>query len=195
MKERLQTIRQNKNIKTLGSIITAILCIGLVWLFFATFKAHQVSGQSMAPTFANHDRLLIHKKQLPSRYAIVTFAPKDKPKESYVKRVIGLPGDSIQLDGNAVYLTPKNTTRRIEPINATTVASEITDETFKILVSIEIMRQLQSLKTIPEGQYFVLGDNREHSTDSRHLGLIDAKQIEGTVVFRYGPLSRVGTIH
>lgn len=156
----------------------------LLGLFFFQFGSHRVDGRSMAPTFQTNDRILFHKHQRPERYAIVTFIPADAPDESYVKRVIGLPGDPLRVVGTALYLLPKETGQELPTTEA---LSSLPDGTIKLTVSEETAHSLADLTEIPADQYFVLGDNRSHSTDSRVFGLIRQDQIEGVVVSRYYP--------
>ncbi|OEG15355.1 signal peptidase I [Enterococcus quebecensis] len=150
----------------------------------------------MLPTLKNNDRLLVMKGEYPSRYNLITFVPKNKEKESYIKRVLGLPGDRIWLDQNNLYINHQMSSSNLTPENESALlGSELPDGTLKVRVSWEVAAKLQGISSIPEHQYFVLGDNRRHSTDSRQLGLIDFKQIEGVVRFRYYPLDRLGSIN
>ncbi|WP_336577016.1 signal peptidase I [Candidatus Enterococcus mansonii] len=171
------------------------LFICLCVLFFVKIATHRVSGVSMMPTLENKDYLFIIKGKKPSRYSLVTFAPKKHSADSYVKRILGLPGDRIWLDKNTVYLNHQMAQSNPTPENELQLSgSDLPDGTLKVRVTWEVASKLQGLEKIPEGQYFVLGDNRNHSNDSRHLGLIDQKQIEGVVSFRYYPLNRIGLI-
>lgn len=167
-----------------------LLLFGLV-LFFQGCVTHQVEGQSMAPTFQSGDRIIVAKKQEIKRYNIVTFEPAGIPGESYVKRVIGLPGDWLSVEGTALFLLPKESGAEAEdPLSA-----GIADGTIKITVSEEVAQTLESHDKIPDKQYLVLGDNRLHSDDSRVFGLVDEKQIEGVVMYRYYPFSKSGFLH
>ncbi|OJG26536.1 signal peptidase I [Enterococcus caccae] len=135
------------------------------------------------------------KNAEPTRYSLITFQPREKKYESYVKRVIGLPGDRIWLDQNTVYLNFQMAESNPTPPNEEHLSGvDLPDGTLKIRVSWEVAAQLEGLSTIPKDQFFVLGDNRRHSTDSRELGLIDKNKIEGVVTFRYYPLNRLGLI-
>ena len=99
-------------------------------------------------------------------------------KRSYIKRVIGLPGDHIYISENGeVYINDKLLE---EPYLVDGLKTPITGNYYDI--------------QIPEGYYFVMGDNREGSKDSRELGLIPAEKIEGKVVLRIWPLNKIGKI-
>lgn len=170
-----------------------VLFLGI--LFLIKIKPHQVSGESMMPTLENGDRLFILKNEDPQRYSVITFEPKGNKDESYIKRVIGMPGDRIWLDQNTVYLNSQMAETNPTPPNEENLSGvELPDGTLKVRVDWEIAAELEGLSTIPADHYFVLGDNRRHSTDSREMGLIDQDQVEGVVKFRYFPFNRLGTI-
>lgn len=171
-------------------LVFAACCI----LFLIHIRTHVVDGQSMAPTFANGDRIFINKGEMPSRNDIITFEPKDKPGESYVKRVIGLPGDTIWLDGNKLFLNYRMSEEELSIIGTDKLARDLPDGTLKINISVLVQNQLTGLTKIPKNCYFVLGDNSKHSTDSRVLGFVKDEQIEGVVQFRYFPLNKMGFI-
>ncbi len=186
--------RLKYKLKLMKNILMA--CIVLVCIFFLiTLKTHRVSGVSMAPTFANKDRIVVTKGKTPSRLDIVTFSPKDKPKDSYVKRVVGLPGDTIWLEENKLFINHQIKEGTKAPVSNTDKrAIDLPDGTIKINVSVDVMNQLAGLTKIPKNHYFLLGDNRNHSTDSRMMGLIEENQIEGVVSFRYYPLNKFGFV-
>ncbi|WP_348921572.1 signal peptidase I [Enterococcus rotai] len=188
----------NKQKKRWGKNVIAnlffVFFIALCLIMLLTTRTHLVDGNSMLPTFENRDRMIVSKTARIERYDVVTFEPKDQRGKSYVKRIIGLPGDVIWLDGTNLYLNhqlrePMNSRRKV--VNQT----DIPDGTLKINLSQGTARSLEGLTRIPETKYFVLGDNRNNSRDSRAIGLIDAKQIEGVAVYRYYPFTRMGMIH
>ncbi|MBO0466146.1 signal peptidase I [Enterococcus plantarum] len=159
------------------SIILVLILISI--LFFVFLRTHQVSGNSMLPTLNDGDKILVWKGRVPKRFTIITLEPMDNPQESYVKRVIGMPGDKLDLKGNSLrisYLT--NKVEEYEEINVTDGVAMI----------------LEGQNEIPMDKYFVLGDNRSHSNDSRSMGLINRTQIEGVVGWRYYPFNRIGHI-
>ncbi|MGX7439325.1 signal peptidase I [Enterococcus caccae] len=190
-----QESRSKKNIGIVLRRISFLLVLLLSIIFLVKIKPHVVSGESMLPTLRNKDRLFSMKNAEPTRYSLITFQPREKKYESYVKRVIGLPGDRIWLDQNTVYLNFQMAESNPTPPNEEHLSGvDLPDGTLKIRVSWEVAAQLEGLSTIPKDQFFVLGDNRRHSTDSRELGLIDKNKIEGVVTFRYYPLNRLGLI-
>lgn len=169
------------------------LCLFLGILFLIKVTPHVVDGSSMFPTLENGDRIFVNKGELPKRYSIVTLDPLKKKKESYVKRVIGLPGDYIWIEGTSLFLNQEKSTISIE--ERSSKASQLPDGTIKITVNKEVAQQMKEMKQIPKDSYFVLGDNRNHSNDSRAFGLVSAKQIEGVASYRYYPFTRLGQLH
>lgn len=154
-----------------------------------------VSGESMVPTLQTGDRLFVSKNEVPNRYSLITFQPREQKQESYVKRVMGLPGDCIWLDKNTLYLNYQMAPSNPTPQNDWNLSGvDLPDGTLKVRVTWEVAAQLEGLSSIPDNHFFVLGDNRAHSTDSRQLGLIDGEKIEGVVKFRYYPFNRLGPI-
>ncbi|WP_086350797.1 signal peptidase I [Candidatus Enterococcus clewellii] len=158
---------------------------GILFFLFA-FQKHTVDGVSMAPTLKDGDRIIIQRTQELQRYNLITFEPKDQPGKSFVKRVIGLPGDAIRVGENTLYL---NGDQSFSPDT-----DDLPDGTLKVSIAYEVQYALTGLTEIPEDHYFVLGDNRIQSNDSRSFGLISKKQIEGIVVFRYFPFASIGLL-
>jgi signal peptidase I len=105
----------------------------------------------------------------------VFWYPHD-PSKSYIKRVIGLPGDRVKIEEGRVYVNGK---AMEEPY----VPDEYRD------------RQSREEKVLPAGEYFVLGDHRSSSNDSRAWGNVDRKLIYGKAVFVYWPLDKMGRVH
>ncbi len=169
--------------------LVALCILGLLQI-----KTHRVDGRSMLPTLQNNDRIIVKKGQSPNRYDLITFDPEIPEESSYVKRVIGMPGDQLWTDQTGVYLRPKQADVWND-VNDQLTAFQLPDSTLKLTVSEEVARKLRNISVIPEGSYFVLGDNRNASKDSRHFGLVEAEQIEGTVVCRFYPFDRAGRIN
>ena len=146
----------------------------MVILRFFVFSVYTVEGQSMDYTFTEGDRIIGVKHSHIDRFDIVTFhAPGDK---LYVKRVIGLPGDQIRYQDDQLYI---NDLPYEEPYLAQKQAETLGNFTRDFEPAI-----------VPEGYYFVLGDNRRNSTDSRQLGFIETSQLDAEVKFRIWPLDQ-----
>jgi len=123
-----------------------------------------VKGDSMNPTLKNNDLLLYSKiNNNYSRFDIVIMKIDNK---YYIKRIIGLPGETIEYKDDKLL-----------------VNKEIVDEPFNTTKTSDFtLNQICSYEIIPENKYFVLGDNRENSYDSRNYGLVDASNIKGKII-------------
>ena len=145
-------------------IIFISLIIGISIRMFL-FEVVQVDGLSMYPTYSNEQHLGIIKNFYSIEHGdIVIFNSHDSQDNVYVKRVIGLPNDHLQIKDNRIYINDK-------------IIKE--DYLSKFVVTegdIDI--------TIPENEYFVLGDNRTQSKDSRIIGTIKKEDIKGEVLFK-----------
>lgn len=142
----------------------------------------QVSGNSMNPTLQHKDNLLIDKISYrfndPKRFDIIVFEYLEEPGTHYVKRIIGLPGETIQIKDSLIY-----------------VNGEVLEEHFG--AEAMIMEGIAKDEiTLGEDEYFVLGDNRNHSKDSRDelVGAVKKDQIIGKVWIRIWPLSSFGKV-
>ncbi len=162
------------------AIVFALAIFVIVYLFL--FQPNQVKGSSMYPTFKDGEYILTDKISYrigdPARYDVVVFkSPKDQDVD-FIKRVIGLPGETVRVEGGKTYLNNK---LLAEPYLASNVYT----------AGGLFLRDGQTL-TIPEGEYFVMGDNRPHSSDSREWGLVTKDEFIGKVFFRYFPFDRFG---
>ena len=125
-------------------------------------------GKAMMPSFNNGDKILVDKnlKDL-KRGEVITFLyPKDRTK-SYIKRIIGLPGETIEIREGKTY------------INGQVLDEPYVDETFNQ------SKPSFPPRKVPEYQYFVMGDNRDNSSDSRYWGTLDEKLITGKYYTTY----------
>lgn len=153
-----------------------ILIIGLVLLigiFVISFQ--QVVGPSMKGTFEEKDvvmvsKLIYHFRE-PKRGEVVTLSKKEKVM---IKRIIGLPGETISFKDHQLYVNGK--AYKDEYANTPTADFELST---------------LGVDKIPEGYYFVLGDNRENSDDSRTYGLISKDEIIGRVFIRVFPFTKI----
>ena len=152
------------------------LIIIVVVVFIRTFIATpvRVDGSSMVPTLKNNDILILNK--LARNYKRFDIVVVRAHNAKLVKRIIGLPGESIEYKDNKLYIDGK----KIED-----VTPEETDD-----FSLE---ELYGMKKIPDGYYFVMGDNRDGSSDSRdyRIGLIKKENILGKTILRLWPLNKI----
>ncbi|MER1984739.1 MAG: signal peptidase I [Solibacillus sp.] len=146
-----------------------------------------VDGESMMPTLEDGDRMVVNKIGYtigsPDRFDIVVFhAPEQK---DYIKRIIGLPGDYVEYINDQLY------------INGEAIAEPYLDEYRAEIVEGTLTGDFSlkdidpSLDAIPKGYVLVLGDNRRFSKDSRHIGLVDQKEIIGNTNLIFWPLSEI----
>ncbi len=157
----------------------------VVYLFL--LQPHQVSGQSMEPTFQTSDYLLTDKVSYrvgtPKRGDVVVFhAPANANCPSgtgcdYIKRIIGLPGESVVVkDNDGIYINGKKLPEPYIPKDYITLSNTYTAN--------------ERVVTLNQNEYFVSGDNRMHSSDSRTWGPITQDEIVGRAFFRYWPLTK-----
>lgn len=140
-----------------------------------------VDGESMETAFQNKDYLITEKVsyhfRAPQRGEVIIFNPPDRPSENYIKRIIGLPGEQITIKDGSVY------------VNGERILEEYLSDSEKTLVS---QKEGYSI-TLSSDEYFVLGDNRSHSRDSREIGPIPKQNIVGRVWFRLLPINHLAT--
>lgn len=160
--------------------IIVFLVIGLILIFIVAFQT--VAGNSMNPTLKDGQVVLVSKLPFsPKRNEIILFKSSGK---SYVKRVIGLPGEKVEYMDGILYINEI-------PFKETYLSEDI--ETYNFLFSDVCGNDLCPKGVIPEDKYFVMGDNRQESTDSRDpkIGLISKKEIDGKVLYSIYPLGSV----
>ena len=162
-----------KLIKELIPYVVIVLVVVLIRTFIIT--PVRVNGESMEGTLHDGDILLLEKYDTDYERFDVIVAKYNG--EKLVKRVIGLPGDTVEYQNNILY------------INGEKVDESFTDEKTEDFS----LKQLGYDK-IPEGYYFIVGDNRDDSLDSRCLGLFKKDNIEGKVIFRIFPFNNFGKI-
>jgi signal peptidase I len=166
-------------------------------------EAFFCASDSMSPTLQTGDRFLVNKllqRQLPKRGDVVVFLTPSNREQRWVKRVIALPGDTVSMQGNEVYVNGKKLEHRPVPISDQAAddrgASEVVYETAgEITYRIQQksnapMAGMYAETKVPPGHCFVLGDNRDRSKDSRHFGFIPLGDILGNAQYLYWPSSR-----
>lgn len=184
--------KNNKNTTFVSELISTLkYIVGILIVFFIVnqflFAPVMVDGDSMEPTLTNGDYLLLNKFSDIERFDIVVFPPPDKEDTQYVKRVIGLPGDTIEYREDVLYVNGEETEQSFLTDSSAENESIYLSGDFTLLT-------LLGVETVPEGQYFVLGDNRLNSRDSRSFGFIDEESVLGKVSFRYWPMEEIGAV-
>lgn len=159
----------------LVSVVIAILVILFV------YQPVKVEGTSMMPSLEDQERIFINKfiyrfkmGEIQRGDMVVFWYPND-PSKSYIKRVIGLPGDIVEIDHGEVRVNR-------QPLQEDYVPQAYRDS------------QSYEQKTVPPDEYFVLGDHRNSSNDSRNWGPVHRRHIYGKAVFIYWPLAKLGLI-
>lgn len=171
--------KNNNLLEWVDSLTLALLVIVLIFTFGV--RSCMVDGSSMNPGLVNGEKLVITSLPYQPRYEDVVVIDNYTPHgKTLVKRVIGLPGDTIDIDfeQGIVY---RNGEALEEPYTAEpTYLAE--DKTFPV--------------TVPAGNIFVMGDNRNHSLDSRSedVGFIDIRDVLGKALFRLFPLNKAGVV-
>ena len=168
----------------LGYILYILVIIGLTWMI-VTFVGQRtrVSGQSMETTLQDGDNLIVDKISYrfhdPSRYDIIVFPYKYEENTFYIKRIIGLPGEIVQVKDGYTYINGKKLTSDI-------YGREVMDEPGIAEEPIKL----------GSDEYFVLGDNRNHSQDSRdrYVGVLKRSDLLGRAFIRIYPLNKFGVI-
>lgn len=163
----------------LRDLILAILIAAVVIIF--VYQPVKVEGTSMMPTLTDQERIFVNKffyrfglGEIQRSDLVVFFYPND-PEKSYIKRVIGLPGDVVEI------------TRGTVQVNGRTLREDYVPPEYRDYSSMPPRK-------VPADHYFVLGDRRISSNDSRNWGTVPRHSIYGKAVFVYWPLDRLGPV-
>ncbi|NLJ94642.1 MAG: signal peptidase I [Clostridiaceae bacterium] len=191
MTKKISALNEEKNynessdkILILLEWLRTFLFVILIGLFLTVFVIQRniIQGPSMEPTLYNKDQIFVEKI---SKYFsiergdIITLSDSETANQEtlLIKRVIGLPGENIKIESGQVYIND-------ELLRETYLADGVktyTDETLDI-----------SEITLAENEYFVLGDNRPVSKDSRRIGPINKNQIIGKLLIKFYPFNEIG---
>lgn len=152
-------------------IITLVLALCIFFAVHFTIQSAEVDGISMEPNFQNGQRLLVVKAVYwfgePNRGDVIIFPSQTQPDENLIKRVVGLPGETVEVKEGQVYIDGS-------PLEEPYI--------------VEALEREYPATQVPEGSYFVMGDNRNHSNDSRSWGPVPAEDVIGKVWLCYWPL-------
>jgi signal peptidase I len=162
-------------------VFSVLIAVVLIVFIYQPVK---VEGTSMMPALTDQERIFINKftyrfglGDVQRGDTVVFWYPQDVSK-SYIKRVIGVPGDRIRIDGGQVYVNGAALSENYVPADERDYSS---------------WRDAQE-QTVPDGKYFVLGDHRNQSSDSRMWGYVPRENIYGKAVFVYWPLEKMGRV-
>lgn len=164
------------------TFVIALAMFVLMYLFL--FQPHQVKGNSMYPNFHDQEYLLTDKITYrlsePQRGDVIVFKAPMHEEYDYIKRIIGLPGDTIKVEDCHIFVNNQKLEENYLENDLCTSAGR-TWQTDKEI-------------TLSKDEYFVAGDNRPYSSDSRDWGTVPEGNIVGKVWLRYWPLNRAGII-
>ncbi|MDR3411197.1 MAG: signal peptidase I [Formivibrio sp.] len=157
-----------------------VSAIASVLIITFLYQPVRVEGTSMLPRLEDRDRLFINKfvyriSAIERGDVVVFHYPRD-PEKSYIKRVIALPGDKLRIDHGNVWVNGKK-------LNEPYVPEEFQDT-----------RSVAEMK-VPQGTYYMMGDHRSISSDSREFGPVERSLIYGKAVFIYWPARDAGVVH
>ena len=158
-----------KVIKEVIPYIVIVVVVVLIRTFIIT--PVRVDGDSMKNTLKNGDILLLYKLSSINRFDIIVL-DEEKDNEKIIKRVIGLPGETVAIKKGKIYINDK-------VIDDEYAYGETSD---------------YNKVTLRDDEYFILGDNRLISKDSRYFGPIKDNEIKGKIVFRLFPFTKIGTV-
>ncbi len=166
--------------ETLTFLILAVIIVVPIRLFIA--QPFVVEGASMHPTFESSDYLvvdeLVYRFHAPKRGEVIVFRLPGDPNKFLIKRVVGLPGETVRIDHGVVsIITSSGSTLKLSEPYVVAEDATYTQDT-----------------PLGAGQYFVMGDNRPVSSDSRSWGTLPRENIIGRVDVRLFPLSEMGLL-
>lgn len=167
-----------RELRTWGRDVAVALLLAMLIIVFL-YQPVKVEGTSMAPLLSDQERIFINKfvyrfEPIHRGDVVVFWYPLDTSK-SFIKRVIGLPGDTIDIRAGELYVDGKHVAEPYVP------PSYFDDSSYGPI-------------QIPSDEYFVMGDHRDSSNDSRIFGPVPRKYIYGKAVFAYWPFREFGEI-
>lgn len=155
-----------------------------LFIYLLVMQPHKIKGASMEPNFHDGEYLitdkLTYRFKEPQRGDVIVFEAPEAAGEEYIKRIVGLPGETISVHDGSFYI---NGEKLDEPY--------LPDSIFTKGV---LFLKNDEERLIPQGNYFVAGDNRGSSSDSRYWGPITKDKITGRAFFIYWPMSEIGLI-
>jgi signal peptidase I len=193
-------VQFEENFQTI--VVAILLAVGVRWL---VAEPRYIPSSSMEPTLQIDDRLIIEKISYrirkPEHGEVIVFYPPTNPvvpdsSKVYIKRVIGLPGDRISIHDGKVFVNQKPLT---EPYIKEKLNYALPGDNTTCPACFTPSQIIEDNGTpsfiVPEGKYWVMGDNRNNSLDSHAWGFLPAENIVGRAYFRYWPLdNRIGEL-
>jgi signal peptidase I len=164
---------------------TVVFAISIfLFVYLLLFQPHKIKGESMFPTYLDGEFLLTDKISYrfnpPARGDVIVFKAPVNEEDDYIKRIIGLPGDKVSIKNGRVYINDKILEEPYLPENLRTEGGFFLQNNKEVVV--------------PEDNFFVLGDNRTYSSDSRAWGFVPKQNIIGKAWFVYWPPQKAGIV-
>jgi signal peptidase I len=160
--------------------IVAIALVIVIPIRYFLFQPFLVSGQSMEPSFYTGDYLIVdeisYRLSSPQRGEVIVFRYPNNPSQRFIKRIIGLPGETIEFKESQIIIRPRNG------------KPWVLDESDYLPASTKTFSKTPSF-TLSDGEYFVLGDNRSESSDSRRWGPLPKENIIGRTFLCLWPIT------
>lgn len=194
-----------KFLKEWGPFILFVLVLGLSRLFL--WQPVKVDGHSMDPTLADGERLIVLDHTKINRFDIVVAKEtEDGQTKEIVKRVIGMPGDTITYNDDTLYINGKEVDEKyLDEYKQAFDDDQLQDIYAYNSLFQELAEKADAFTTdsdgnteftvkVPKGEYYLMGDDRIVSKDSREVGTFPKSSIIGEVKFRFWPLSKIGFI-
>lgn len=167
-------------------VLFAVMFLVIMGVYKYIAERFIVDGASMEATLKSGERLWMLKLNEIDRFDVVIFPAPDNDEKLYVKRVIGLPGDTIAYENDQLII---NGEAMVEPYLVEKAAEFDGDFTYDFA-----LEEITGETTVPEGSFFVLGDNRRNSLDGRRFGFIEAEGVLGEADFIYWPFGEFGLL-
>lgn len=198
-----------KDVLEVVGVVAVIMAVYYA-LFAFLLSNDTVSGISMQPNFENGERVIsVRHAQLKRGEVVIVNAP-DEPGAMYIKRIIGLPGETLVSKNNQIYINGKKisqpwlkqgfkmtdneqgfTGTKYSQTQNFSIASLARTKNYQQYYTKAQLREMEKTNKIPKGTYFVMGDHRSVSKDSRYIGTIKRKNVVGVVKLRYWPLNKI----
>ncbi len=170
-------------IDTIQVVIFAVSIF--LFIYLLVLQPHKIKGSSMEINFHDGEYLLTDKVTYrfgqPKQGDVIVFKAPPDYQEEFIKRIIGIPGDDVMVQGGKVYVNGKL-------LNETYLQKDLFTSPGSIATDGKTLK-------VPANSYFVMGDNRPHSFDGRNFGFITRDKITGRAWLVYWPLSNAGIVH
>lgn len=155
-----------------------------LFVYLLVVQPHKIQGDSMEPNFHENEYLLTDKLSYrfgePKRGDVIVFRAPPSFRDEYIKRIMAVPGDKVEIINNKLFVNEQAVREEFLPEGTITSPGQFLTEDKEIMV--------------PEDAYFVMGDNRSHSLDSRSFGFVSKDKITGRAWFVYWPPQNFGVI-